>query len=85
MFFLQENDVVVQLPVVERCNSSCEDVFLPDSPRNLLDNLHLSSAVPLIIGTNNEEGVFFLSGKWTQLIGNNYTKSYCLVMILVIK
>nr|AWW17119.1 carboxylesterase E4 [Subpsaltria yangi] len=56
----EEKTVVVTVPVVETAKFD-EDVFLPDKPRNLFDNLELSSSVPLIIGVNKDEGMFFLS------------------------
>lgn len=37
-----------------------EDAFLPDSSSNLFDNLDVSSSVPLIIGTDKDEGMMML-------------------------
>lgn len=47
-------------PVIE--TKFDENVFLADYPDNILNNI--TTTVPLIIGTNKDEGMFFLSGEY---------------------
>lgn len=55
----EEGTMLTTLPVTEP-GEFYEEMFLPDASGNLFDNLDTSSSVPLIIGTNKDEGMMML-------------------------
>ena len=79
------------VPVIE-AGQFDEEVFLADSPRNLIDSLHPSTQVPTIIGVNNDEGMFFMSGEYMNCnedcyLNNIYIKVFirniCIQILII--
>lgn len=65
------------LPTID--SESAGEVFLPESPRQLLDSGNLST-VPLIAGVTSHEGILALNSKFKKFIDT----SYCFVAIFLL-
>jgi carboxylesterase type B len=63
-YFLQEKHPLPLYfsPTNEKENESGEEIFLPDSPTNMIAQGRLHE-IPFLIGVTSAEGIFLLKGK----------------------